>query len=236
MKFFIATIVAMNVGAQELSSTPIYTPDYSGIDNSSVGELIRKIAGSDNKKIIKDNLIVLFDSEKLELNKNNYANLKKLGFDCDQERCKYIANFYSKINSVNWSQSARTTYVISIPDINNINKIEVEVTQSTIDPQQLGSGKVAQFLYRWPPFKNEEELQISFSNFINDNLHDVKSKYIKLESLGFSCRDQCFYKGVLKIETVRDYKKIDESYEYELTVSIDGKYIYSKVNLIKSEE
>jgi len=98
MKFFIATIVAMNVGAQELSSTPIYTPDYSGIDNSSVGELIRKIAGSDNKKIIKDNLIVLFDSEKLELNKNNYANLKKLGFDCDQERCKYIANFYSGRN------------------------------------------------------------------------------------------------------------------------------------------
>lgn len=240
MKLSILITVAATASAQVPSTMPIYTSDYSGIDNSSIGKVIRSIAGSDNKRKIRENVIKLLGERNSNRAPDQEASLRALGFDCNHKKCEYTAFYESKITADSWSQSSRTTYLISIPDSgndnSNSNKIEINITKSTMDPRNLGKGEISHFLHRWPPFQNEEEIRQPVTDLINEKLSNVKIKNEKLKTLGFTCSDKCSYIGYLNIHTIRDYKVTDESYKYEITTSLSGEDLSAKVKLTKNEE
>lgn len=236
MKFSLLMAVAVTAQAQVPNPTPIYSPDYSGIDQSPVGQVIRSLAGNDNKHVLKEKILNLFNEAHVNANPDLAAALTTLGFRCTNRKCEYHAFYASKVMANTWSQSARTTYLISIPDLGDSHHIDIDITQSNLDPQHLGSGQLSQFLSRWPVYKTENELIDPLKVFITENLAEEGTKDNRLKLLGFTCNAQCTYSGYIILHHVRDYKVTDEYYNYDIKTSLDGRDISATVRLTKNRE
>jgi hypothetical protein len=235
IKFALLMLVAMTANAQVPAHTPLYTRDLSGIDHSPMGDIIRGVSGSDNKSALKDKIIQRLNEERIHASQAPEAAFANLGFHCAGRKCEYSAVYGSKVMADNWMQSARTTYLITVPDAGIREHIEINITKSNMDPRHLGPGKLSDFLSQWPPYKNESEIMGPLRVFINESLSSgERTEQLKL--LGFNCNDQCSFAGYLVLHHASGYKFTDEYYNYDIKTSLDGRDISAVVKLTKNRE